>query len=396
MENFLKHYRGTITALGPVFIGAGSVYKRNEYIFDERDNSVAIMDIGKVYQAFIDMGKDADIENYFSSFSPASLSLKDWFAVRQINKDSYCDWIKYSMAAGDSIIENSRGRRKFSDILAFIKDPYGLPYVPGSSIKGLLRTALSVYEISKKSTAQQDRLLDPVLSVLDEYDRLDERKQTDFRKKNSRNLYKKEALDIESEIFHTLKRKADKKSDAVNCNLSGLIIGDSAPVSLDSLTVCKKYDVRTDNSENALPIFKECLKPGTEISFDLTIDSSVCPYSLEQIIEAIKTLNSFVVKRFLRHFDAQYRLDADVAVGWLGSCGFTPKNIIHSFYDDQDEASATDVIDGIFDITLDKQYEIHKHGLDTSKYGVAPHMRKQTIYNSTRYDFGKVRFDFDK
>jgi len=393
MSDYLKHYAGTITVLGPVHIGAGQVFKKNEYIYETDDNSISIVDIGKVYQFFIDNNKAEDFEKYFSDFSPSSLPLKDWLASRGVNRNNYSRLIKYKMSAGDSIVSVEKGKKKYSDVLAFVKDPYGLPYIPGSSIKGFLRTALTVYEISKKTPEEQSQLLEPILKTFEEYDELSDKEQQFFRKKKSKSFLKKEATDIETEIFNTLKKDKSKKSNAVNCNLSGLIIGDSRPIPLDALTVCKKYDVRTDKTENVLPIFKECLKPNTKVEFDLTIES-VCPYSIGDIEQAIRTLNAFVAKRFMRHFDLKYSITDTVNIGWLGSCGFSSKNIVHSFYKDSDENIALDLIDGIFDVTLDKNYEVHKHGWDCTKYGVAPHMRKQTVVNGMRYDFGKVRLDF--
>lgn len=180
-----------------------------------------------------------------------------------------------------------------------------------------------------------------------------------------------------------------------------MIIGDSKPLSYDDLTVCKKYDVRPDGTKNELPIFKECLKPGTKIHFDLTIDESVniqgkkIPYSLEDIKEALRLMNAIVAKRFIRHFDPRYGFDPKETVGWIGSCGFASKNIIQSFYDDSEVSKALDLTDGIFEVTLDEQYEKHRHGSDVEKYQVAPHMRKQTVTDGVRYDFGKVKIDFD-
>jgi len=43
---------------------------------------------------------------------------------------------------------------------------------------------------------------------------------------------------------------------------------------------------------------------------------------------------------------------------------------------------------------LDNLYTTHKHDLDAGKYNVAPHMRKQTVSDNSRYDFGKVKIDF--
>ena len=396
MSNNLKHYNCTMTVLGPVHIGSGENYRRNEYIYSNRDNSISVLDIGKAYQWFIEQDKAAEFESYFADFSPRSLPLGEWLSARRITETEYSQWIKYRMTAGDSVVVFERGKQKYSDILAFVKDPYSLPYVPGSSIKGMLRTALAMYEISKK----KNNLLKLVSAQVDEFDQMTDKEQEDFIRKNKRKFLTKEAVKIETELFNTLDFNDKRKEDGVNCNLSRLIVGDSKPLSYDDLTVCKKYDVRTDGSKNELPIFKECLKPGTKIEFDLTIDDSVnskgksIPYSIEDIKEALRLMNSLVAKRFIRHFEPRYSFDPNETVGWLGSCGFASKTIIQSFFEDSQEDSALDLTDAVFYITLDNLYTTHKHDLDAGKYNVAPHMRKQTVSDNSRYDFGKVKISF--
>lgn len=396
MSNNLKHYNCTMTVLGPVHIGSGENYRRNEYIYSNRDNSISVLDIGKAYQWFIEQGKAAEFESYFADFSPRSLPLGEWLSARRITETEYSQWIKYRMTAGDSVVVFERGKQKYSDILAFVKDPYSLPYVPGSSIKGMLRTALAMYEISKK----KNNLLKLVSAQVEEFDQMTDKEQEDFIRKNKRKFLTKEAVRIETELFNTLDFNDKRKEDGVNCNLSRLIVGDSKPLSHDALTVCKKYDVRTDGSRNELPIFKECLKPETKIEFDLTIDESVnskgksIPYSIEDIKEALRLMNSLVAKRFIRHFEPRYSFDPNETVGWLGSCGFASKTIIQSFFEDSQEDSALNLTDAVFYITLDNLYTTHKHDLDAGKYNVAPHMRKQTVSDNSRYDFGKVKIDF--
>lgn len=396
MSNNLKHYNCTMTVLGPVHIGSGENYRRNEYIYSNRDNSISVLDIGKAYQWFIEQGKAAEFESYFADFSPRSLPLGEWLSARRITETEYSQWIKYKMTAGDSVVVFERGKQQYSDILSFVKDPYSLPYVPGSSIKGMLRTALAMYELSKK----KNHLLKIVSDQIDEFDNMTDDEQEDFIRKNKRKFLSKESVKIETELFNTLDFNNKRKEDGVNCNLSRLIVGDSKPLSYDALTVCKKYDVRTDGSKNELPIFKECLKPGTKIEFDLTIDESVnskgksIPYSIEDIKEALRLMNSLVAKRFIRHFEPRYSFDPNETVGWLGSCGFASKTIIQSFFEDSQEDSALDLTDAVFYITLDNLYTTHKHDLDAGKYNVAPHMRKQTVSDNSRYDFGKVKIDF--
>lgn len=398
MSNNLKHYNCTMTVLGPVHIGSGENYRRNEYIYSNRDNSISIMDIGKIYQYFSDKGRASEFESYFSDFRKKSIPLGDWLLSRRITSEQYRQWVKYKMTAGDSIVVFEGGNQTYSDILSFIKDPYSLPYVPGSSIKGMLRTALAMYEIKKMNNKK--KLIEPVFSIYEKYSLLQEEKDKKDFKKHNKDILKRNINRIENEIFNTLSF-SDNKNDAVNSTLSRLIVGDSKPLSHDDLTVCKKYDVRPDGKKSDIPTFKECLKPGTKIHFDLTIDESLnlqgkkIPYSIEDIKEALRLMNSLVAKRFIRHFDPKYDIDPDETIGWLGSCGFASKTIIQSFYDDSEEDQALKFTQNIFNYNLsNKIFKEHKHHLDIGEFNVSPHTRKQTVSDNKRYDFGKVKIDF--
>ena len=56
-----------------------------------------------------------------------------------------------------------------------------------------------------------------------------------------------------------------KVKNAVNDCLSGLHVGDSAPVSLEQLTLSQKIDYTLDGKPKPLPLLRETLIPGTEI-----------------------------------------------------------------------------------------------------------------------------------
>ena len=72
--------------------------------------------------------------------------------LKNVNGMCCCEICAGLLALSDSITRSGKdiGERGQSrsrgggsdDIMAFIKDPFGCPYIPGSSIKGALRTAI--------------------------------------------------------------------------------------------------------------------------------------------------------------------------------------------------------------------------------------------------------------
>ena len=92
--------------------------------------------------------------------------------------------------------------------------PYCKPYIPGSSIKGMLRTIL---------------LADDILVNSEKYARLKNTMGYNIssRDKVSRKEYLlRDMAAIECEKFHTLKRDEKNRENAVNDMMSGIIVSD--------------------------------------------------------------------------------------------------------------------------------------------------------------------------
>lgn len=132
------------------------------------------------------------------------------------------DCMKYTMDAGD--IQREKGRMQ---IMACIKDPYGNPYIPGSSIKGMLRTILLCAELMKQEKKYDIDRENIVLNL----------RQENVKRKQ---VLARDIKNIECKTFHTLNRPDQKETDAVNDNMSGIIISDSEPLSCNDLILCQK------------------------------------------------------------------------------------------------------------------------------------------------------------
>ena len=114
--------------------------------------------------------------------------------------------------------------------------------------------------------------------------------------------------DMDVELFHTLKlldRKPKDKNNSVNSIFKGLRISDSSPVELDDLALCVKIDLDDGDGENVLNVVRECIKPGTELTFDVSIDTDVFPYDAKKLLGryAVKAFSfDLQAARFLSHF----------------------------------------------------------------------------------------------
>ena len=147
MNEFLKTYRLTFKTKAPVHIGYGRMISKKEYLFDQTEGRIEYIDIDKMYHGLCKMHMDRQYEDYLLQDDGSSLLY--FFQTNRISRQTYQPWIRYSEMVGDPMLNN----HSVKDVNEFVKGPDGLPYIPGSSIKGAFRTMLEVSEILRNSKA---------------------------------------------------------------------------------------------------------------------------------------------------------------------------------------------------------------------------------------------------
>ena len=144
-SNYLERYIITIETLGPLYIGSGHEIGKKDWILNRRDNTAYIIDEIKLFNYLRN-------NNLLSSFEKFMLSnarggLFEWAKENKIINDIIYQTSKYSLDC-----ENIAQVNKVRGIQTFIKDGYGKPYIPGSSIKGAIRNVLLSQSIEKTRT----------------------------------------------------------------------------------------------------------------------------------------------------------------------------------------------------------------------------------------------------
>ena len=108
-------------------------------------------------------------------------------------------------------------------------------------------------------------------------------------KKELEKTYKDSLSDIDIDIFHkNLFSDSNNRIDnKINDTLRGFMVSDSEYISDEDMCVCQKVDISLDGTEIAIPLYRECIKPGVTIRFSITVDSNFCDYDKEKIIKSI-------------------------------------------------------------------------------------------------------------
>lgn len=313
-----RHYTLELTVKGFVHIGNGETLGKKDYF--QSNGKIAILDVKK----------------FVANLTPEQL--KDYCEYlatppeRRDDKDNLQIYLKQHNLLGAAaksiayVVESPlatarRGAIQYHDVFKFVKDPYGNPYIPGSSVKGMLRTALlNVLALDNKSLSEK---YDAQLSC----------------SKNRRDQGKA-AKSLEKAAFW-LEQPDKNDAHTLNDIMKYVSVSDSKPLSTSDLAFVKKFDKfsraddcshklamgeLTDAEGNELNIYRECLRPGTKITVAVDIDSRIddyLPFALDKnALEQIFTRTYEVYKKyFLDYFDAEEE-SASTAASNDGICQY--------------------------------------------------------------------------
>lgn len=296
----VRHYTLRLSAVGPVHIGNGRMLGKKDYF--SYGKSIAVLDVA----AFIDRLDAHQLERYtdFLADSSPRSNLQDLLdedrRLRSIAESSVAYLVSSRLG------KSRRGAYQYHDVAEFQKDELGRPYIPGSSVKGMLRTAILVSLLGE----QRDRY----------------RKMLDLRalKGGTKRDYANACREIEQAAFRRDGCGAGRKS-ATGDILRYIGVSDSRPLDPSCLVFAKKYDrfSKADNGRhkkdlgkvsndeywegNSLDVYRECIKPGTVVECSLDIDERIDEFigvlDAARLRDILSHANDFYEERFLGSFE---------------------------------------------------------------------------------------------
>ena len=351
----MKHYTLKLTAVTPFHVGSGVKYSKKEYHVDTKTQTVTLMDMNKVMGWIAEQGREAMIEA-FESFmmSRDDNDIRD-FLTRRIcmPKAVQKKYVLYSFSCGGAF---SRDKNK-RDISAFMRDAEGRPYVPGSSLKGALRTVLLVKMLREGK----------LRGGIDTSD------------------LKRAADSAEVSLLNRLD-KVRPQYNALNSIMSGFSVSDSLPFSKDSITLATKIDVSTQKGNaRELPLFRECARPGTELCFSLTLSEETERFiGVSYLKKAIDEFEEYYSECYLSKYERYPKENLDGCIFLGGGSGYYAKNIIYPMFANDRQTAVEKVAD-----VMNK-----KHHHDRDKHlGVSPRMLKCTRVDGSLRQLGLCRVE---
>lgn len=346
-QDHLQVYTLTLTARGLVHIGNGRKTPRKEYIFDPNRNMVSFLN----EQAFFELLIQENLVDLFESFCMSRDGDLYSFLYRtcRLKPEQVEPAVMYQLSVGDALDENHSLR----DINRFMQDAQGRAYVPGSSVKGALRTALLYRLISRENPAA--------------------------RQPNLREI-------PEAQYLHTLQLQPMRPADAVNSLMRGLMVSDSQPIPHQSLVLSRKLDGFLSGQLHPIPLCRECLAPGSILRFRLTLDQSILKGQItaQTLLEAVSAFAAYNRQQLESAFARPDGFIAPKTENMLylgGGAGFFTKTLVYPYLGRQNGVKWASG-------QLAHFFPKHFHGERDPQAGISPRTLKYGQYRQKPYAFG--------
>lgn len=383
----------------PVNISDGIVLGAKDYLYDSRRQKVFFLNLHQWHMFIYKHMLLEKYESYLANFRDKQ-SLLEWLQMQGYDIDDVRTVITSEAQATVNLMDNEK-KKTLNDINRHIQQPDGSLYVPGSSIKGVFRTAILYKLLQKRQDIKSKywcyikQQVDIIQMLLEE-----ERKPRELqimpysvikkKKDQATKEIDKLIASLESELLHSLCLKDDKERNISNKNavcsaMRGLQVSDTYASRKMQTAILQKVDGGLDKlvkaSPKKLPIFRECMLPEAELFFDVKIEKAVMgTIGINSIDDLLKATHSFfaaVTDLLQQAFGKEYQeVFQGVAAGNMflgGNTGFLSKTLLAMLAPDKDTAK------NAIKVLLDKSFKNHKHLLRDKV--IAPRTLKCTNYN---------------
>ena len=383
----------------PINISDGIMLGAKDYLYDSRRQKVFFLNLHQWHMFIYKHMLLEKYESYLANFRDKQ-SLLEWLQMQGYDIDDVRTVITSEAQATVNLMDNEK-KKTLNDINRHIQQPEGSLYVPGSSIKGVFRTAILYSLLQKRQDIKSKywcyikQQVDIIKTLLEE-----ERKPRELqimpysiikkKKDQAAKEIDKLTASLESELLHTLRLKDDKERNISNKNavcsaMRGLQVSDTYASRNMQTAILQKVDGGFDKfgkaSPKKLPIFRECMLPKAELFFDVKIEKAVMStIGINTVDDLLKATHSFfaaVTDLLQQAFEKEYQeAFQGVAAGNMflgGNTGFLSKTLLAMLAPDKDTAKNT------IKVLLDKSFKTHKHLLRDKV--IAPRTLKCTNYN---------------
>ena len=248
MKTEYRTFQFSLLAMAPIHIGSGEKYTSREFIYE--NHRYYFPDMGKFYNRMIETGLDRKFEQFLQETKPSARNNR-LISFLNDNRISERSFGGYSIAeTGLETEKNNQNPRSGSinEVAKFMRDAFGKPYIPGSSLKGAIRTILM-------------------------------NTNPDWNNKNAVDFHGRSPKENKKMIPW-----GAKKGQEFNDLFHAIRVSDSEPFNNEQIILVQKWDYSAKSlTAKPLPLYREAIAPLTKINFTITTTTKEAGILIEEL-----------------------------------------------------------------------------------------------------------------
>ena len=387
MSNRIDHAQLSLTIVSPTNIGGPEKLTTKDYMYNYDAGEVFLLNNYEWFRFLARHNKLAEFEIYMQNemVRPNGRTMYDWakntIGASQLTKDVLGPAISSIMK---SSIYNEGRKNSLNDITPQIRGANGEVYIPGSSIKGVIDSAI-ISHMLRNNKAFRSNVQRELRKVLDVY-----------KRKNARSLFKDIFKMVNQAIIkhiHVLTNNEGKPLKGILAStFRGISVSDAMPMSAIQTEVLKKEDSCVDeDGTHEISVHRECILPNQKFFFTLTLDTAITKEigitSVNQVLEILQedfdATHELLSSKFKKVSPSIFKA-LEPANAYIGSnTGFVQKTIIMAAFTDNEE-TGIDIIRAILDVKFQKAKHANKD------HFMAPRAIKLVKWNGHYYEMGGI------
>lgn len=387
MSNRIDHAQLSLTIVSPTNIGGSETLTTKDYMYNYDAGEVYLLNNYEWFRFLARHNKLAEFEIYMQNemVRPNGRTMYDWakntIGSSQLTKDVLGPAIGSIIK---SSIYNEGCKNSLNDITPQIRGANGEVYIPGSSIKGVIDSAI-ISHMLRNNKAFRSNVQRELRKVLDVY-----------KRKNAGSLFKDIFKMVNQAIIkhiHVLTNNDGKPLKGILASaFRGISVSDAMPMSAIQTEVLKKEDSCVDeDGTHEISVHRECILPNQKFFFTLTLDTAITKgigiTSVDQVLEILQedfdATHELLSSKFKKVSPSIFKA-LEPANAYIGSnTGFVQKTIIMAAFTDNEE-TGIDIIRAILDVKFQKA----KHA--SKDHFMAPRAIKLVKWNGHYYEMGGI------
>ena len=387
MSNRIDHAQLSLTIVSPTNIGGSETLTTKDYMYNYDAGEVYLLNNYEWFRFLARHNKLAEFEIYMQNemVRPNGRTMYDWakntIGSSQLTKDVLGPAIGSIIK---SSIYNEGRKNSLNDITPQIRGANGEVYIPGSSIKGVIDSAI-ISHMLRNNKAFRSNVQRELRKVLDVY-----------KRKNAGSLFKDIFKMVNQAIIkhiHVLTNNDGKPLKGILASaFRGISVSDAMPMSAIQTEVLKKEDSCVDeDGTHEISVHRECILPNQKFFFTLTLDTAITKgigiTSVDQVLEILQedfdATHELLSSKFKKVSPSIFKA-LESANAYIGSnTGFVQKTIIMAAFTDNEE-TGIDIIRAILDVKFQKAKHANKD------HFMAPRAIKLVKWNGHYYEMGGI------